>query len=89
MTLAQSLAAAVMECLNHGMRLPLTATAVSENGSVLVIRYQPNSDGTMAGLPLASHTQGRGFALPISVMILDPAGQSSTMVITQTRATFH
>jgi hypothetical protein len=54
-------------CGDDGMTFPVIMCAVSPNGSILVNRI----DGTGASEVLAQHFEGGGFAVPMTIMVLD------------------
>jgi hypothetical protein len=58
----------VQQCLDrHGMRPPLIMCAISPNGSVIVCRFSENPEPQN----LAEHFEGGGFALPMTLVVLD------------------
>ena len=54
-------------CAYDGMTFPVILCAVSPNGSIYASRF----DGLGGSEPLAEHFEGEGFALPMTLMVLD------------------
>ena len=54
-------------CGDDGMTFPLIMCAVSANGSILANRI----DGAGGSEVLAQHFEGAGFAVPMTIMVLD------------------
>jgi hypothetical protein len=54
-------------CGDHGMTFPVIMCAVSPNGSILANRI----DGMGGSEVLAQHFEGVGFAVPMTIMVLD------------------
>ena len=71
-------------CLKNGMQAPLTLAVVAVNGSVLVIRYvwSESHEGFDAEY-LAEHLEGKSFALPINIMVVDSGGEAARVLIKQ------
>lgn len=79
---------ALTVCLDRGMTLPFVVAAVSPNSSVFCVRYdEDEGSDRLAATPLAEHTEGRGFALPINIMLTDQTGEAVRVTITRDRLT--
>ena len=79
---AESFAEMAETCLEDGMQLPFTCAAVGANGSVLAIRYVPNEQGEgVDAVPLAQHFEDKGFAVPISIIVVDSQGEARHFLI--------
>ena len=63
--------AALNACIDRGMQLPFILCAVAPNGSVAAIR----TDGVEREL-LVEHIEPEGFRLPITILVLDHAGEA-------------
>lgn len=89
--LTTALRQALETCLANGMTLPFVAAAVASNSSVFTVRYEPDPQGEgLRAVPLADHTEGSGFALPINIMIMDQAGEAVRVKIaTSGETTYH
>lgn len=76
--LGEYLRVALSECVDELKFIePLILTCVSANGSVLVVR----TDGQQVD-ELAFHREGRGFALPLNIMVTDSRGEATRVLIT-------
>jgi hypothetical protein len=70
--------AALKECTDVGMELPLIACAVSPNGSVNVTRIDKDVCKTCM---LAEHIEEPGFRLPLNIMMVDRDGVTARVSI--------
>jgi hypothetical protein len=88
--LTQTLGRALEHCREIHMVLPFIATVVSSNGCVFAVRYEndPDAEGLRAA-PLAEHTEGPGFILPINIMIMDQTGEAIRVAITAAGEAYH
>ena len=76
--------AALNACIDRGMQLPFILCAVAPNGSVAAIR----TDGVEREL-LVEHIEPEGFRLPITILVLDHAGEVACITIDAERTSFH
>jgi hypothetical protein len=76
--------AALNACIDRGMQLPFILCAVAPNGSVAAIR----TDGVEQEL-LVEHIEPEGFRLPITILVLDHAGEVACITIDAERTSFH
>lgn len=76
--LSKIFTSALRACTERGMKLPFVLCAASRNGSILAMRVI--GDGQSPDV-LAEHYEGAGFALPVSIMIIDQAGDAIRVVI--------
>ena len=76
--------AALNACVDRGMQLPFILCAVAPNGSVAAIR----TDGVEREL-LVEHIEPEGFRLPITILVLDHAGEVACITIDAERTSFH
>jgi len=60
-------------CVGMEMQTPFIMCAVSPNGSVLAMRVE--GDGS-AGEPLAEHSEEHGFALPMTMVVVDQRNEA-------------
>jgi hypothetical protein len=82
--LTQHLGPILQQCDNQEMQVPFILCAASPNGSVMAMR----TDGENSDV-LAEHYEEQGFALPITIMVLDQAGKAVRVTISQQGMTFH
>src|SRR5262245_11615328 len=76
--------AALNACVDRGMQLPFILCAVAPNGSVAAMR----TDGVEQEL-LVEHIEPEGFRLPITILVLDHAGEVACITIDAERTSFH
>lgn len=76
--LCTKLSAVLTQLQGEGYRLPFHAAILAVNGSTLVGRYR-NADGRggLAFDTLVEHFEDEGFALPITLTIMDAEGRVS------------
>ena len=91
LSLAAKITEAISVCLQRGMKPPFTVAMVGSNGSVFCLRYDRNEAGDgLEAAELAEHGDPGGFAPPISMMIVDQAGEAVRVKIAQdARTTYH
>ena len=88
--LSKAIGEALGRCLEQGMALPFVATCVSANGSVMAVRYDAAADKHgFSPTPLASHTEVRGYALPVNIMITDRDGEALRLTIEPSGSAYH
>jgi hypothetical protein len=74
------------ECVARGMQLPFIACGMSPNGSVLALRFTSrDSDPDI----LAENYEEGGFSLPMTIVVLDQANETSRITIDPTGKTWH
>jgi hypothetical protein len=74
------------ECQERGMALPYLVAAVALNGSCYVLRVPGHAQDPV---PLAQHTEAKGFKLPINIMIVDANGEAARAVLTPKGPVWH
>ena len=75
--LQEQLTEALRQLVENGMKLPFIVSAISANGSVLVIRV---NDGREPDT-LAHNFQNDAFKTPINLMVVDRDGEAARVVI--------
>ena len=60
--------------------VPFVACAISPNGSVIALRMDGKSDAQV----LAAHTEGAGFRLPMTIVVVDRKNDSAKITIDTT-----
>jgi hypothetical protein len=68
------------QCEERGMGVPFVACAISPNGSVIALRMEGESDAQV----LAAHTEGAGFRLPMTIVVVDRKNESAKITIDTT-----
>jgi hypothetical protein len=68
------------QCEESGMVVPFVACAISPNGSVIALRMDGNSDTQV----LAEHTEGGGFRLPMTIVVVDRKNEAAKVTIDTT-----
>src|SRR3954447_2467410 len=68
------------QCEESGMVVPFVACAISPNGSVIALRMNGNSDVQF----LAEHTEGGGFKLPMTMVVVDRKNEAAKITIDTT-----
>jgi len=63
-----------------GMVVPFVACAISPNSSVIALRMERKSDAQV----LAEHTEGAGFRLPMTIVVVDRKNESAKITIDTT-----
>ena len=86
--LTDALADVLKHCLTRKMVFPFIACAASPNGSILAIRYSTGEDGLETEL-LAQHSERKGFQTPITMVILDQAGEAVRVTIGDKGIRYH
>jgi hypothetical protein len=76
--LSDALAEVLEQCLDRGMQPPLIMVAVSPNGSVSVTRWPEGHDPE----PLAEYFEPAGFALPMTLVVVDQRNEAVRVVFT-------
>jgi len=66
------------QCIDNGMKLPFVVSAISPNGSALVMRI---NDGRGPDT-LAQHFEDDAFKTPVNIMVVDHDGEAARVVIT-------
>jgi hypothetical protein len=83
--LQEDLAEMLRQCIDNGMQLPFIVCVVSQNGSVLVTRFNegrgPNT--------LAQHFENGAFKTPVNIMVVDHDGQAARIVIKSGKISYH
>lgn len=74
--LEERIADVLRELLERGFELPFTMTAVSLNGTVIVVRYSQVGDALRSDV-LAEHAEEPGFVMPANLLIADGAGEAA------------
>ena len=67
-------------CEESGMVVPFVACAISPNGSVIALRMDGESDTQV----LAEHTEGAGFSLPMTIVVVDRKNGAAKITIDTT-----
>jgi hypothetical protein len=83
---ARTIADTIDECLAKGMKPPVIVCVVSPNGSVLVVRF--SETGAEPDV-LAEHFEARGFALPMTVVVVDQNNMAARICLEETGRTWH
>jgi hypothetical protein len=65
------------QCIAHGMKLPFIVSAISINGSVLVLRVNDGRGPDM----LAEHFEDDVFTSPVNLMVVDRHGEAARVLI--------
>ena len=58
---------------------------ISPNGSICSVRMTGEDDGQV----LAEHYEGEGFALPMTIIIVDRANNAARITVTASGASWH
>jgi hypothetical protein len=84
--LSAAIADILKRCEANGMKPPFIVCSAAPNGSVLVVRMSENSDPDV----LAEHYEPSGFALPMTIMVLDQDNVAVRVALEATgEATWH
>jgi hypothetical protein len=83
-----ALADILKHCLTRKMVLPFIACAASLNGSILAVRYSAGEEGLDTEF-LAQHSERNGFQTPITIIILDQAGEAVRVTIGAKAVRYH
>ena len=76
--LAQYLEEMFRVCIEEqNFALPLHLASVAANGTTMVTRHEADSQGGLGMTLLAEYTEGRGFQVPINIMIIDAGGEKA------------
>jgi hypothetical protein len=79
----QQLREALGKCLIHGYKPPLYVTAISSNGAMLYLRYDPTkTNDDFEGVKLAEYHSDDTFKSPGNVVIADSKGRATRLVLT-------
>jgi hypothetical protein len=62
------------------MVVPFVACAISPNSSVIALRMERKSDAQV----LAEHTEGAGFRLPMTIVVVDRKNEPAKITIDTT-----
>jgi hypothetical protein len=68
------------QCEESGMVVPFVGCAISSNGSVTALRMDGKSDAQV----LAEHTEGVGFRLPLTIVVVDRKNEAAKITIDTT-----
>ena len=68
------------QCEESGMVAPFVGCAISPNGSVIALRMDGKSDAQV----LAEHTEGAGFRLPMTIVVVDRKNEAAKITIDTT-----
>ena len=83
--LTRLLVEALEECCQRGMSPPFIMCGISPNGSICSVRMTGEDDGQV----LAEHYEGEGFALPMTIIIVDRANNAARITVTASGASWH
>jgi hypothetical protein len=73
------------ECTARGMELPFIVCSASPNGSVLAVRCNSDDEPDV----LAEHYESAGFAMPMTIMVLDQQNVAVRITIDADGKTWH
>ena len=65
------------QCEEGGMIVPFVACAISPDGSVIALRMNGKSDAQV----LAAHTDGAGFRLPMTIVVVDRKNEAAKITV--------
>lgn len=73
------------ECEHRGMREPFILCSISPNGSATCMRCSSEKGGEI----LAEHFEADGFALPMTIVVVDQDNEAVRITLTSSGRTWH
>ena len=76
--LKELIAEVLEECERRGLCLPLILCGISPNGSIIGVRLT----GEGSAQTLAEHFEDEGFALPMTIVVVDRDNEAARITVT-------
>jgi hypothetical protein len=73
------------ECERRGLCLPFILCGISPNGSIISVRLTGEGSAQI----LAEHFEGEGFALPMTIVVVDRDNEAARVTVTASGRTWH